>query len=113
MAQYGKTPGHHCYWLTKDGKSLTNFAQESEVDAIIKMQNDLQHAVNERNQAWFELEEKQATQSFQGIAETTKIDGFDMIAVNGDGVMISTDNAKPNAADLDVGMRYEITIKPI
>jgi hypothetical protein len=111
MAVYGKKQGHHCYWLTKDGESLANFDKESEVDAIIRMQDDLQNAVNERNQAWFELEEKQTGQSFQGIAEATKIEGFDMIAVNGDGVVISTDNVKPNAAELDVGKRYEITIK--
>lgn len=39
MAKYGKVQGHHCFWLTKDGKSLANFDDESEVDAIINMQN--------------------------------------------------------------------------
>lgn len=35
---YGKTPGHHCWWLTKDGVSLANFDDESQVDEIIKLQ---------------------------------------------------------------------------
>ena len=35
---YGKERGHHCWWLTKDGKSLAHFDKEEEVDAIIDMQ---------------------------------------------------------------------------
>ena len=90
-----------------EASALTNSAAKE----IKKLEAELQNAVNERNQAWFELEEKQDVPSFQGVAETTKIDGFDMISINGDGGMISTDNAKPNAVDLVVGKRYEITVK--
>tara|TARA_R110002012_G_scaffold320171_1_gene542646 strand:- start:292 stop:579 length:288 start_codon:yes stop_codon:yes gene_type:complete len=36
--KYGKTQGHHCWWLTINGKSVANFDDEKEVDAIIKMQ---------------------------------------------------------------------------
>lgn len=39
MAEYSKTQGHHCWWLTKNGKSLANFDDEKEVDAIINIEN--------------------------------------------------------------------------
>ena len=39
MAKYGKTQGHHCWSLTKNGKSLANFDDEKEVDSIINMEN--------------------------------------------------------------------------
>lgn len=38
MAKYGKTSGHHCWWLTIDGKELAKFNDEKEVDAIIKLE---------------------------------------------------------------------------
>ncbi|PCI58864.1 MAG: hypothetical protein COB35_12665 [Gammaproteobacteria bacterium] len=42
MTNYGKTQGHHCWWLTKDGKSLANFDDEKEVDAIIALQESVE-----------------------------------------------------------------------
>lgn len=60
------------------------------------------------------LDEKDSViSSFEGVAEIIEIDGFDMVGVNGDGVMISTDNTKPNATELIVGKRYEISVKKI
>ena len=47
--KYGKIEGHHCWWLTVNGKSLANFDRESDVDAIIKQQtesNELKAMVN-------------------------------------------------------------------
>lgn len=38
---YSKTQGHHCWWLNKNGKSLANFDDEKEVDAIIEMQSKI------------------------------------------------------------------------
>lgn len=38
MAEYGKMQGHHCWWLTRDGKELANFDNEEEVDRIINME---------------------------------------------------------------------------
>jgi hypothetical protein len=35
---YGKMKGHHCWWLTRDGKELANFDNEEEVDRIINME---------------------------------------------------------------------------
>lgn len=37
MSIYSKTNGHHCFWLKKNGKSLANFDNESDVDEIIEM----------------------------------------------------------------------------
>lgn len=50
MQRYGKVRGHHCWWLTKDGKSIANFDNESDVDAIISMESTLQR-FNYRGQA--------------------------------------------------------------
>lgn len=38
MTKYGKTKGHHCWWLTKDGRSLAPFDEEEDVDQIINME---------------------------------------------------------------------------
>jgi len=37
MAKYGKTQGHHCWWLTVNGKEIANFDNESDVDEIIAL----------------------------------------------------------------------------
>lgn len=49
MAKYGKAEGHHCWWLTIDGKSVANFDDEKEVDSLIKLEAenaDLEKWVN-------------------------------------------------------------------
>ena len=38
---YGKVTGHHCFWLTINGKSVAHFDDEADVDAIIKLDADL------------------------------------------------------------------------
>jgi hypothetical protein len=97
------------------------------INKLEALKAELQKAVNERNEAWFQLEEagipinqvgsnqeqRGSTLSFEGVAEIAKIDGFDMIAVNGDGVMISTDNVKPNAVELVTGKLYKISVKEV
>jgi hypothetical protein len=40
---YSKTQGHHCWWLNKDGKAIANFDSESDVDAIITLEET--HAI--------------------------------------------------------------------
>ena len=42
MARYTKTQGHHCWWLNKDGKALTNFDNEKDVDDIIRLEETLE-----------------------------------------------------------------------
>jgi hypothetical protein len=36
---YGKTNGHHCFWLTINGKPVANFDNESDVDGILSLEN--------------------------------------------------------------------------
>ncbi|MEZ7493828.1 MULTISPECIES: hypothetical protein [unclassified Pseudoalteromonas] len=38
MAKYGKVQGHHCWWLTVDGKEVANFSDEKQVDDIVKLE---------------------------------------------------------------------------
>lgn len=66
-------------------------------------------ALNEINSNQVEC----VTQSFSGAAERSRIEEHDVIVINGDGVMLSTDNAKPNAVELEVGKCYEISVKEI
>ena len=37
---YSKTRGFHCWWLNKNDKALAHFDNESDVDGIIKLNND-------------------------------------------------------------------------
>lgn len=53
MAKYGKKRGHHCWWLTIDGKSVANFDNESDVDGIIDTEverNKLKEAINQASE---------------------------------------------------------------
>ena len=38
MAKYGKVQGHHCWWLTVDGKEVANFSDEKQVDDIVNLE---------------------------------------------------------------------------
>lgn len=59
MHNYGKTRGHHCWWLTKNGKSLANFDDEHEVDAIIDLeQTQIEIAKNALSNVAKELTEE-------------------------------------------------------
>ena len=40
MAKYGKTQGHHCWWLTVDGKEVASFSDEKQVDDIVKLESE-------------------------------------------------------------------------
>ncbi|WP_019615500.1 hypothetical protein [Psychromonas ossibalaenae] len=46
MPKYGKTRGHHCWWLTIDGESAANFDNESDVDAIVELDSQLKNTQN-------------------------------------------------------------------
>ncbi|WP_339140553.1 hypothetical protein [Pseudoalteromonas galatheae] len=39
--KYGKVQGHHCWWLTINGKSVANFDNEFDVDGIIATEVEL------------------------------------------------------------------------
>ena len=51
LNQYGKTTGHHCFWLTINGKEVAPFDNESDVDAIIKMDADFEETAIKLNEA--------------------------------------------------------------
>jgi hypothetical protein len=54
MITYGKTEGHHCWWLTINGESVSNFNNKSDIDGIItSIQNNL------KSRQEFELLRKQ------------------------------------------------------
>ncbi len=51
--------------------------------------------------------------SFEGEAHTAKIDGKDVVALWGDGVITAADNVTPCEVKLENGKRYRITIEEI
>ncbi len=44
------------------------------------------------------------------VAEKTTVDGHEVIALNGDGVMLSADNASPCAFGLTEGKKYQVNV---
>jgi len=50
LKEYGKTTGHHCWWLTINGKSVANFDDESDVDGIIEMSKELEQTAIKLNE---------------------------------------------------------------
>jgi len=72
--EFTKTRGHHCWWLRKDGKEISNFDENHEhvLDDILKMQ--------EVNTAMYEMLEKVADMQKQwyGYGMETHIKLADM-----------------------------------
>jgi hypothetical protein len=56
---------------------------------------------------------EQSNVTFQGVAENTIIDGFKLVSVNGDGVMLSVDNGGLSPVNLKIGSTYKITISEV
>jgi len=93
MSKYGKTEGHHCWWLTKDGKSLANFDDEKEVDAIIELQETIDDAVTSSfGDGWYD-----------GFLEAKKLDKDDeyyLHDINEDEVRCMSEHAESKHAKL-------------
>jgi len=91
--KYGKTSGHHCFWLTINGKEVANFDKESDVDAII----ELQESVEDSNTSAF------GDGWYDGFLEAQKLDedkDYYLEEINEDEVREMSEHAESKHAEL-------------
>ena len=91
--KYGKTSGHHCFQLTINDKEVAYFDKESDVDAIIK----LQESVEDSNTSAF------GDGWYDGFLEAKRLDedkDFYLEDINADEVRDRSEHAESKHAEL-------------